>query len=188
MPAVVVVVPALMLQLIVFRHAKAAREPGIADHDRPLAERGRRNAREMGAWLAAEGFAPDLALISDSKRTRQTFNLARTAFPARMRIFSDPQLYHASEAKLLAAVREIPSGASRVLLCGHNPGLHDFVTGLVGSADRPALDLFRTGFPTAALAVLGLDIAEWRDTRWRDARLLRFATPASVSGNGGDGD
>ena len=177
-----------MLQLIVFRHAKASREPGIADHDRPLTDRGRRDARRMGGWLAAENLVPDLALISDSKRTRQTFDLARTAFPVRMRTVSDPELYHASEAYILTVLRHVQPGPTRVLLCGHNPGLHDFTTGVVGSADRPPLELFRAGFPTAAIAVLDLDIDAWSDIRWRAARLTRFITPAALSNDGGDED
>ena len=177
-----------MRHLIVFRHAKAAREPGLPDHERPLTDRGRRNARAMGAWLAAEKFVPDYALVSDAKRTRQTFQLARTAFPERLRVVSDPELYHAGEDVLLAAIRHVPDAANSVLLCGHNPGLHDFTTGLVGSGERGALALFRDGFPTAAVAVLALDVAGWRDARWRAAELLQFATPASITGDQGDGD
>lgn len=176
------------MQLLVFRHAKAAREPGIGDHDRPLTDRGRRNARHMGAWLASEHLIPDLALISDAKRTRQTFDLARTAFPSRMRIVSDPDLYLASEALLLTTLRQIQPGPTRILLCGHNPGLHDFTTGLVGAGDRAALEAFRAGFPTAAIAVLDVDAEGWSDIRWRAARLTRFMTPAALSEEGGDED
>ena len=176
------------MQLLVFRHAKASRESGIADHERPLTDRGRRNARQMGAWLAHSDLAPDHALISDSKRTRQTFEHARTAFPERLRVVSDPGLYHASEETLLAAVRATPDGTTRVLVCGHNPGVHDFTTAMVGSAERAALELFRDGFPTAAVAVLDLDVPFWRDVRWRAGRLTRFATPASVAGDAGDGE
>ena len=177
-----------MRTLVVFRHAKAAREPGLPDHERPLTERGRRNARAMGEWLAAEGFVPDHALISDAKRTRQTFQNARGAFPERLRLVSDPDLYHADEDILLAALRHVPDSSACVLVCGHNPGLHDFTTGLVGSGERDALDLFRDGFPTASVAVLAFETAGWRDARWRAAKLLRFATPASITGEPGDGD
>lgn len=177
-----------MLQLLVFRHAKAAREQGLDDHDRPLTDRGRRNARAIGAWLAQENFVPDLALISDAKRTRQTFNLARTAFSNRMRVVIDPDLYLASEAALLVTLRGTGEGPKRVLLCGHNPGLHDFTTALVGSANRDALELFRGGFPTAAIAVLDFDVPTWNDVRWRAARLVRFATPKSVADDEGDGE
>ena len=177
-----------MRTLLVFRHAKAAREPGLPDHERPLTDRGRRNARAMGEWLAEEKFVPDHALISDAKRTRQTFQNARGSFPDRLRIVSDPELYLADENTLLAALRHAPDSASCVLLCGHNPGLHDFTTGLVGSAERGALDLFRDGFPTASVAVLAFETASWRDAHWRAARLLRFATPASIIGESGDSD
>ena len=177
-----------MRTLIVFRHAKAAREPGLPDHQRPLTDRGRRNARAMGEWLAAEGLLPDHALISDAKRTRQTFQQSREKFPERLRVVSDPELYHASEDVLLAAIHHVPDSANCVLVCGHNPGLHDFTTGMVGAGEREALDRFRAGMPTAAVAVLGLDLARWRDAYWRSAKLLRFATPASITGELGDSD
>ncbi len=177
-----------MRTLLVFRHAKAAREPGVADHERPLTDRGRRNARAMGEWLAAEGFIPDHALVSDAKRTRQTFQHAREKFPERLRTVNDPDLYLAEESTLLDAVRHVPDSASCVLLCGHNPSLHDFTTGMVGAGEREALDLFRAGMPTAAVAVLALDLVHWRDAHWRSAKLLRFVTPASITGEPGDSD
>ena len=108
-----------------------------------------------------------------------------TRFPERLRTVSDPELYLADEDALLAAIRHVPDSANCVLICGHNPGLHDFTTGLVGSGERSALDAFRNGFPTAAVAVLGLDLAHWRDAHWRGAQLLRFATPSSDHGRAG---
>jgi phosphohistidine phosphatase len=176
------------MQLIVLRHAKASREPGVADHDRPLTDRGRRNSREMGVWLVEHRLVPDLAIISDSKRTRQTFDLARTAFPDRLRIISDPDLYHASEGMLLAVLRQAPEGAQRILFCGHNPGLADFTTAIVGAGEKAALDRFRQGFPTATVAVLDFDIPSWRDARWRAARLTHYVTPASLSNDEEDQD
>ena len=177
-----------MLQILVFRHAKTERDAGVIDHDRALTDRGRRNARAMGGWLAEEDLVPDLALVSDAKRTRQTFEIARAAFPVRMRTVSDPDLYHASEDAILASVRTVAPGPRRILICGHNPGLHDFTTALVGAGDRAALDLFRDGFPTAGIAVLALEIAAWSDLRWRAARLDRFVTPQTVAGDPGDRD
>ena len=169
------------MELIVFRHAKASREPGVADHDRPLTDRGRRNAREMGAWLVSQDLIPDLAYVSDSKRTRQTFDLARTAFGERLRIVSDPDFYHATEDVLLSTLQQAPDTAKRILFCGHNPGLADFTTAIVGAGERAALDHFRNGFPTSTLAILSFAITTWREARWRAARLTHFVTPAILS-------
>lgn len=177
-----------MLELLLFRHAKAAREPGVADHARPLTERGRRNAEGMGAWLAAEGRVPDLALVSDAKRTRQTFERAHRAFGGRPRVVFDPAIYDGTGDTLLTVLRAVPDGPARVLICGHNPSLGDLAAALVGSGDESALKTFRRGFPTASLAVVTFDTPHWSDVRPQAGTLARFATPETVSGDAGDGD
>ena len=61
-----------MHQLLVLRHAKADRPPGVADRDRPLAETGRKHAAAMRDAMQRLGLAPDLVLVSPSRRTMQT--------------------------------------------------------------------------------------------------------------------
>src|SRR5205807_6758594 len=68
--------------LMVLRHAKAAGEPGVNDHERPLAGRGRRNATAVGQWLLTQGLAPDRVLCSSSRRTRETWERVSAALGA----------------------------------------------------------------------------------------------------------
>lgn len=177
-----------MLELLLLRHAKAAREPGLADHARPLTERGRRNAEGMGAWLASENRVPEVALVSDAKRTRQTFKSAHSGFGGRPRVVFDPAIYDGTEDTLLSVLHAVPDSPTPVLMCGHNPSLHDLATALVGGGDAGALKLFRQGFPTACLAVVTFDVPRWSDARSGTGTLVRFVTPATVAGDAGDDD
>ena len=69
-------------RIVLFRHAKADWPP-VADHERPLAERGRMDAAVAGRKLADTGIAFDLALCSTADRTRETWKLAVQEFPQR---------------------------------------------------------------------------------------------------------
>ena len=69
--------------LVLLRHAKSAYPDGVADHDRPLAPRGQREAGLAGDWLRSQSAAIDLVLCSTATRTRET--LARTGIDAPVR-------------------------------------------------------------------------------------------------------
>jgi len=131
--------------LILLRHAKSDWSGGEPDHERPLATRGRRQAPEAGRWLRAHVDRIDLAVVSTAQRARSTWSLvaAELAEPPPVRF--DELAYGASGDSLLRVVRALPEDASTVVMVGHNPGLEDLVSGLVGSW---------VPMPTSALAVL----------------------------------
>jgi len=73
----------MTLRLILTRHAKSSwTDPSVEDRDRPLNTRGEKSARAVGKWLAKRGHVPELALVSSSERTRQTWRLVARAFDA----------------------------------------------------------------------------------------------------------
>ncbi|CCK31679.1 hypothetical protein BN159_7300 [Streptomyces davaonensis JCM 4913] len=148
-------------RLIVLRHAKSAWPEGIADHRRPLAPRGRRDAPAAGRALAESDLLPDLALCSTAVRARQTWELASAEWGTPPPVRYLPRLYAAEATELLAAVHEAPAEVETLLLIGHNPGLEDLVTALAGDSLDDALDRVREKFPTSAVAVLA-----WRGTAW----------------------
>lgn len=141
-------------RLIVLRHAKSAWPDGVADHERPLAPRGRRDAPAAGRALAAADRVPDLALCSTAVRARRTWELAAAEWTTPPPVRHDPRLYAADVPELLAAVREVPDDVRTLLLIGHNPGLEELVLTLAGDSLDDALDEVRTKFPTSAIAVL----------------------------------
>lgn len=139
-----------MHELILLRHAEARpAENDGDDHDRPLSDRGRHEAKAAGQWLAAHGLRPDRVLCSPALRTRDTAALALAALGDPPPQYA-PEIYDASPGELLALLDQI-DGAETVLLVGHNPGIERLVALLVEGRS----DDFR-GMPPAGLAVLHL--------------------------------
>src|SRR5688572_22256056 len=128
-----------MKHLILMRHASAP--PGEDDRARPLSPEGLSEAQRMGPALeklSARGFRPERALVSPSRRTRETLAGVRTAF-ADLAAEEDERLYLASPGRLLARLQQLPDALSQVLLVGHNPGLAELVDWLIGRAEADVL-------------------------------------------------
>lgn len=160
-----------MLQIILMRHAKAESPEETDDFDRALAPRGREDAPQVAAALAAEGVAPDIALVSDSKRTRETWELIASSFP-KTRVKYLHSLYHCS-AEMLMAAAEL-ADAKSVMLVGHNPGMHELASRLAHRNNQLESKL-RAKFPTAAAAVFA---RKDKDSAWK---LQAFVTPKMIS-------
>jgi phosphohistidine phosphatase len=120
-----------MPTLVLLRHAKSDYPDGVGDHERPLADRGRREAPLAGSWLAERVRTFDLALVSTARRAQQTWQ-AVSASVAADEVRDDDELYLASSADLLTIVRQLPGGAQSVLVVGHNEGLEELATLLSG--------------------------------------------------------
>jgi len=167
-------------RLILFRHAKSGYPDGVADHDRPLAKRGRRDAPATGRWLAESGYVPDAVVCSTAARAKETWELAAAglaeAAPGTApKVRFEPRVYEATVLGLLMLVREFPEDQHTVMVVGHNPGLAELAVGLVDPPPPPP-----SGFPTAAVAVLGIP-GPWADVAPAHARLLTFAAPADMN-------
>jgi phosphohistidine phosphatase len=146
-----------MRRLILFRHAKTeARPPGGDDFGRRLVERGRSDAALMGRVLAHAGYAPDLVLVSPAVRARETWELAKTAFPeAEAHLRQD--LYDATPEEVASEI-EAASGET-VMVIGHNPSLQELAVNLVAEhgGSYADIDWLSAAFPTAAAAVFTVD-------------------------------
>ena len=173
-----------MRRLLLLRHAKSAWPDGTADVDRPLAERGRNAAPRMGAYIADEGLAPDLALVSPARRARETWDLASPRLgdvPTRL----EPRLYEATPVRLLTVIGEVEASVRTLLLVGHNPSFEDLARQLAGDGHRDGLARMARKYPTAGLAVIDLPVETWAEAASSTGRLERFATPKSL-GHGED--
>ncbi|MET9524003.1 SixA phosphatase family protein [Streptomyces coeruleorubidus] len=149
-------------RLVVLRHAKSAWPLDVADHERPLAPRGRRDAPAAGHALAEADCLPDIALCSTAVRARRTWELAAAEWGTPPPVRYDRRLYAASPAGLLTVVHEVSAEVETLLLIGHNPGLEELVLALAGDGLDDSLERVRTKFPTSAIAVLS-----WYGTTWR---------------------
>jgi len=125
--------PALPRRLALMRHAKSAWDTDApTDHARPLNPRGRRDAPRMGAWLVARGWVPDLVVLSDSARTRETWTRLAPALPNQPAVIESARLYHAGLDALRAHAETWPTAARTVLALGHNPGWEEAQSSLSG--------------------------------------------------------
>ncbi|MFD4260643.1 SixA phosphatase family protein [Streptomyces sp. NPDC058534] len=163
-------------RIVLFRHAKAD-WPQVTDHERPLADRGRKDAAEAGRRLADTGLAFDQALCSTSARTRETWKLAVHEFPHRPKTVYEERIYEASPGELIAVLNETPDDLRNVLVVGHNPGMEGLTEILAGSAEDEARGrMGRRGFPTAAFAVLTFT-GSWKDVEPGAASLVDYWAP-----------
>lgn len=163
-----------MKRLILMRHAKSSQgDPAMGDHARPLNGRGRSSARRLGDWLRARGYLPDLALVSDAARTRETFARLDISCDARFL----PALYLVDPDGMLKVLRQ--ATGDTVLMLGHNPGLGWFAQTLV-AAPPPHPRFYDC--PTGATLVAEFDIAAWRALVPGTGRVLDFIVPRELTG------
>jgi phosphohistidine phosphatase len=150
-----------MDRLILLRHAKAESDaPSGDDFDRPLAPRGRREAKAMGERLAAMGARPDVVLVSTARRTHETWEILEDSLPgAEVRLL--PGLYNAEAATLRQLVETAGEKAGVVMVVAHNPGLQELTVRLLSEGESPAAYLARAqrAFPPAAVAIFDFDVA-----------------------------
>lgn len=158
-----------MRTLLVFRHAHARRAaPGTADRERPLSERGERDARRMGRRLQDEELVPDLALASAAARARETARLAGEAGDFADRIETADELYAAGIADCLGLLRRRGGAHERIMIVGHNPAFRELVRGAGDGVEA---------MPTGAVAMIAVDAAEWEELDPADCYLVRILVP-----------
>jgi phosphohistidine phosphatase len=115
--------------LYLLRHAKSSwDDPALADHDRPLAPRGRRNASALAEHVRREAITPALVLCSTAVRARETLAVVLPAIDVEAEIRLEDGLYGASADDVLARLRSVT--AESVLVVGHNPTLEDLAARL----------------------------------------------------------
>ena len=161
-----------MRQLILLRHAKAAVDSDTGeDFDRPLAARGREDAPVVAQALVDAGADPQVVLVSDAKRTRETWALVSPVFPkAEVRFLKS--LYLGSSETLATEAEK--AGAERVMIVAHNPGLHELASRWA-HRNNPLETKLRGKFPTCAGAVF---MRKDADSSWK---LQAFVTPKTIS-------
>ena len=150
-----------MNTLYLLRHAKSAwDDPSLADHERPLSPRGREAVRRLEHHVVEARLWPELVLCSSAVRARDTYQPLSRALGEPETSVEDG-LYAASTEELLGRLHQVPEGARRVMVVGHNPGLGELALALAGDGDPAALSQLQDNFPTGALATLSF-AGPWR--------------------------
>ncbi|HEY9452928.1 MAG TPA: histidine phosphatase family protein [Bradyrhizobium sp.] len=175
-----------MRRLMLLRHAKTEHDaPSGHDHDRRLDDRGRRDAAVIGDWIGRHPPIPDAVLVSTAVRAHQTWEIASAAMkdalgePAQQpQVELLDELYGAEPTRLLKIIRMVEvNDPKRLMLIGHNPGMHELALMLTGSGDASAKKAIEDNLPTAGLAILDFAIDEWSEVAFRRGKLVRFTSP-----------
>ena len=164
--------------LFVLRHAKSSWDnPGLEDHERPLAPRGQRACAVMAEHLRTNAINPALVLCSSSRRTRETLEgVAPTG-----EHLIEPQLYSASAEEVIDRLRQLPDDLSSAMIIGHNPTLQQLVLRLTSrDGDGAARSAVERKFPTGAIATLTFE-CDWHELGAGRAHLAEFLTPKGLS-------
>lgn len=165
-----------MKRLILTRHAKSAwDDPLTPDHDRPLNERGKAAAADLGQWLASRGYVPEKVLCSDAVRTQQTWAGIAPALPATPALELKPALYHAGVDVMLAVLKN--AKADVVMMIGHNPGIAEFAAKLVAKAP---LNTEFDRYPTGATLVVDFVADSWDQIEFGSGIVDDFVIPKEL--------
>jgi phosphohistidine phosphatase len=161
-----------MRTLLLMRHAKSSWDnPHMSDHDRPLNERGLRDAPRMGHLIENQGLPPSLIVSSTAVRARETAHRVAEACRFTGDIVLEPRLYHATTGDWKQVISELPASDERVLCVGHNPGLEELLKRWTSESVE---------MPTAALAVIDLHVSDWADYAPRTVSLAGVFRPKEL--------
>ena len=162
-----------MKTLLILRHAKSSwKDAGLADHDRPLNKRGKRDAPRMGALMREQGLLPEMILSSTAKRARSTAKAAadECGFDGETELVRE--LYAFSAEPYLSTLAQVPDDYSIVMVVGHNPAMEELSDALTGEYQR---------FPTATLAEIQLPIDHWSEIGdWVEGSLVNLWRPKEL--------
>jgi phosphohistidine phosphatase len=170
-----------MRELLLLRHGKSSWADGsLEDHDRELAPRGERAAKAIGRLIRKEVLIPDLILSSTARRAEATTRIVVKAVGSAIPVTLLKSLYLASPSELLRVVRRQPAEITRLMVVGHNPGLHRFALRLCQGREGKAAERLAEKFPTCGMARIAIDGETWGACSFDRNRLLDFIRPREL--------
>ncbi len=163
-----------MKNIILIRHAKSSwKNLELADHDRPLNKRGKRDAPLMGEHLKQKAIKPDLILSSPAKRAMKTAGIIskNIGFPINQ-IEEREEIYGASHSTLTAIIQQIEDRFETVILFGHNPAL----TQLTLFLTHHSID----NIPTCGVVSVTFEILNWEEVSEGKGNVDFFEYPKKI--------
>jgi phosphohistidine phosphatase len=157
--------------LILIRHAKSSWDnPDLNDHDRPLNERGKKDAPNMGERLAVLKYKPDLLITSTAKRAVKTAQkiAAEIGYPSR-NLVKRSSLYHADPAEILHIIHECEDQHNTLALVGHNPGFTEFANWICNQDIE--------NIPTCGIFITGFSVTSWKQVKPGTGERILFDYP-----------
>lgn len=165
-----------MKTLLLMRHAKSSWDNSrLTDYERPLNERGRRDAPRMGRLLRHEDLTPDLIITSSAKRAATTAELVALELALDSDIRYTEMLYLADPDAYIRQARQVGDDIETLLMVGHNPGIQELVEQLTGQEEE---------MNTAALAYIRAPVRKWSELAGgKQYELVHMWRPKELAGN-----
>ncbi len=158
--------------LIMIRHAKSSwANPAQSDFERPLNERGKKDAPEMGARLKKAGLIPQLIIASTAVRTKETatYIAKQLGYDVALIRWED-KLYHCLPSALEEVLYGVKNSIKSVLIVAHNPGITEFVNQL-------SPNFFTNNMPTCGVVAASFEAEKWEDFPVSKRKVIIFDYP-----------
>lgn len=162
-----------MKTVLLLRHAKSSwAHPDLSDFDRPLNDRGKRDAPRMGRLIGQMGLTPELIFCSTARRARKTAAKVARECDYQGEIQIEDSLYLAPPTAYVQLLHTTPDEVSNAMFVGHNPGMEALLEWLTGAFEF---------MPTAGLASIHLDIDQWTEVIPRCGKLVELWRPKELT-------
>jgi phosphohistidine phosphatase len=173
-----------MIIITLLRHAKSSlANRGQADIDRPLNDRGKRDALAIGRDMASLNLEPQLVLCSPARRAKDTWEIAVKKLTASPLLKIEPNIYDFGDGtKLMEILRRQSGDTKSILLIGHNPSIEGLAKKLVERGSDQLRERLAKKFPTATFAVISFDLENWKGVEDASGTLLHFVHPKDIVG------
>ena len=167
-----------MKTILLLRHGKSDwSKPGLADFDRPLAGRGKKDAPHMGKVLLKFKVSPDIIISSPAKRARMTAEIVAETCGFKPQIKIIDALYNGDSHDIISILKNLPDWVERPMLVGHNPTFEETISTLLTIHSGPTKESVKVRFPTAALVCINADITYWNQLTQGCCTLLWLIIP-----------
>ncbi|EMF90671.1 SixA phosphatase family protein [Leptospira santarosai] len=168
-----------MKQIHLIRHSKSDWETGFkSDHERPLSEKGKKNARSLRKYLEKIEFKIDLFLVSSSKRTVDTYRIITKGRDPSFETKVTEKLYESDSEDILTMIRELNLKFKDVALLGHNPGIEEIANRLIrGNEDLSLSESVFFKFPTSGFLSIQIETKSWEELGNVPGKIIRFWVP-----------
>jgi phosphohistidine phosphatase len=160
-----------MKYILLIRHAKSSwDDPSLSDFERPLNERGKKDAPEMAKRLGDKKLKIDALVSSPAKRAKQTGKHFTKEFDLKKKnILFEPKLYEAGEENFYDVIEHLKNKWDSVAIVSHNPGISSFANSLT----ETKID----DMPTSSIFAIKIKTDKWNNFRTAKKEFWFFDYP-----------
>jgi phosphohistidine phosphatase len=167
-----------MLSLYVMRHAKSSwKNENLTDFKRPLAKRGKNDLKLIIKFLIKKKIQFDMAYVSSSTRTRETFDILNKKLTIKYKIFSN-KLYLTNEDIIFSMIKKTKNKIKKLLIVNHEPVCKLLTSKLI---QKKYFSFKFKKFSTSAITKINFNQNNWKSIQSHTGKLIFFKTPRNLA-------